>query len=98
MPNFRKVKESRIKKLNGKGSISFLAGRGKEKSDKEIYEHVYKQMGERFAERLVTFFKFEIKRPRRGRIEWDASIEIIVPETPKSMKEKAAAAKAARAK
>ncbi len=98
MEKYRRVKESSIKKLHGKSSMNFVVGYRNQKSDEQIYEQVYKEMAEKFAERLVTFFKFEIKRPRPGRIEWDASIEIIVPETPASMKAKAAAAKVARAK
>jgi hypothetical protein len=98
MVKFRKVKESSIKKIPGGNSYSYVVGIGEPKTDEEIYEKIYSEMAALIAAKLVEFFKFEIRRPRPGRIEWDSTIEIIVPETPKSMKAQAATAKTARAK
>jgi hypothetical protein len=80
MSDTREVKASRIKKLNAKGKISFVEA-FVEVDDEKLKEHVLNEIAKEFATKLLEFHKVKTKRSL-GVIEYDASLEVIVPENP----------------
>jgi hypothetical protein len=79
MSDTRKVKTSRIKKLNARGKIAYVVSRVKIIDDEEIKQRVLNDIAREFATKLLEFHKVKIKRSP-GVLEYDASLEVIVPE------------------
>jgi hypothetical protein len=80
MSGRRSIRTSRIKKLNCRGRFAYVEANASI-TDEQILDRVYDDIAREFANRLPKFHKVKITRSP-GRVEWDASLEVIVPETP----------------
>jgi hypothetical protein len=82
MSGKREIEADRIKPLHVKGRI--VSVKGFEPTEEQMHQRVAEKIAEEFASKLFEFNKVKIWQAEDGSTHYEVTLEVIVPETPKT--------------